>query len=62
MPLIDKALVGHQPETAALSAREAATTILVASVACDGAFTPAERLRLDTLLGSMRSWSSYLRY
>jgi uncharacterized tellurite resistance protein B-like protein len=54
MSLIDRVLVAQQTEAAELSVREAATTILVASVACDGALTPEERLRLNALLASMR--------
>jgi uncharacterized tellurite resistance protein B-like protein len=54
MSLIDKVLVGQQTEKAALSVREAAMTILVASVACDGALTPEERIRLNALLSSMQ--------
>jgi uncharacterized tellurite resistance protein B-like protein len=55
MSLIDRVLVGQQTgKGTALSVREAATTILVASVACDGALTPEERIRLNALLSSMR--------
>jgi len=54
MSVIDKVLAGQEAEKAALSVREAAATILVASVACDGALTLEERLRLNALLSSMR--------
>jgi uncharacterized tellurite resistance protein B-like protein len=54
MSIIDKVLLGQEAEKTALTVREAAATILVGSVACDGALAPEETVRLNALLSSMR--------
>src|SRR5512139_1211237 len=54
MSVIDKVLQGQQTEKTSLTLREAAATILVASVTCDAALAPEESVRLNALLSSMR--------
>lgn len=54
MSVIDKVLAGQEAEQRAPSVHEAAATILVAAVACDGGVAPEESVRLNALLSSMR--------
>jgi uncharacterized tellurite resistance protein B-like protein len=52
--VIDKVLQGQETQKTSLTLREAAATILVASVTCDAALAPEESIRLNGLLSSMR--------
>ena len=54
MSVIDKVLQGQETQKTSLTLREAAATILVASVTCDAALAPEESIRLNALLSSMR--------
>jgi uncharacterized tellurite resistance protein B-like protein len=54
MSVIDKVLQGQETQKTSLTLREAAATILVASVTCDAALAPEESVRLNALLSSMR--------
>jgi uncharacterized tellurite resistance protein B-like protein len=54
MSVIDKVLQGQQAGKPAMAVREAAATVLVASIACDGALASEESVRLNALLSSMR--------
>lgn len=54
MSVIDKVLQGREADSAAMSVREAAATILVAAIACDGTLTHEERVGLHDVLASMR--------
>jgi uncharacterized tellurite resistance protein B-like protein len=54
MSIIDKVMLGQEAQKTELTVREAAATILVGAVACDGALAPEESLRLNVLLSSMR--------
>jgi uncharacterized tellurite resistance protein B-like protein len=54
MSVIDKVLQGQERQKTSLTLREAAATILVASVTCDAALAPEESVRLNALLSSMR--------
>jgi uncharacterized tellurite resistance protein B-like protein len=54
MSIIDKVLQGQEADKTVLTVREAAATVLVGSVACDGALAPEETIRLNALLSSMR--------
>ena len=54
MSVIDKVLQGQEAAKAAMTVRDAAATVLVASIACDGALAPEESIRLNALVSSMR--------
>jgi uncharacterized tellurite resistance protein B-like protein len=54
MSIIDRVLQGQPTESAQLTLREAAVTVLVAAIAADGALAPVEAARLNALLSSMR--------
>jgi uncharacterized tellurite resistance protein B-like protein len=60
MSVIDKVLQGQGAQKTSLTLREAAATILVASVTCDAALAPEESVRLNALLSSMRLYRDVL--
>jgi uncharacterized tellurite resistance protein B-like protein len=54
MSVIDRVLRGTSTGSPTLALREAAVTVLVAAAASDDALAPAEVVRLNALLSSMR--------